>query len=72
MTDEVTEGRKEPLTDADLARMKADNLEEFPHHIVDGDPKKQAYLCEDCDHRRTCVFSMDPYNTPGDCCLAAK
>jgi hypothetical protein len=60
-----------PLTDEALAKAKADNLREFPHHIVDGDPTKQVYTCETCDERRTCPFSMDPYNT--DCeCLASK
>lgn len=60
-----------PLTDAQLTKIKADNLREFPDHIVDGDPTKQAYTCEDCSERRTCPFSMDPYNTVGDC-LAEK
>lgn len=59
------------LSDEDLAKAKADNLREFPHHIVDGDPTKQVYTCETCDARRICPFSMDPYNT--DCeCLASK
>lgn len=58
-------------SDEDLDKMKADNLKEFPHHIVDGDPTKKAYTCETCDERRTCPFSMAPYNTNGDC-LASK
>lgn len=60
-----------PHTDEDIAREKADLLREFPHHVIDGDPTKQVYTCEDCGARHTCPFSMDPYNTNGDC-LAEK
>lgn len=58
-----------PLTDENIARLKADNLKEFPHHA--GAPGAQVYTCENCDDRRLCPFSMDPYNTNGDC-LASK
>lgn len=58
-----------PLTEENIARLKARNLKEFPHHEV---PGGQSYLCESCDARRTCPFSMDPYNTVGDYCLADK
>jgi hypothetical protein len=68
MSVDVTNGRKVPLTDADIERMRLDNLKEFPHHLVFGG---HTYTCEECPHRYTCTLSMDPYNTSGDC-LASK
>lgn len=65
----MTDSRAVPLTDEQIAEMKADNLREFPHHEVKDGP---SYLCEKCEIRHTCPYSMDPYNTVGDFCLADK
>ncbi len=61
-----------PLTDADIVRLKAQNLKEFPDHAGYATPDGKVYLCEDCPIRHSCPFSMDPYNTVGDYCLADK
>jgi hypothetical protein len=60
-----------PLTDADIARIKAENLAAFPEHAAEATATGQVYNCERCDLRYTCPFSMDPYNTGCDC-LAGK
>ena len=63
-----------PITDTDIARLKAELLVAFPEHAkpdnADGTPA-EVYTCESCDARHTCPLSMDPYNTGGDC-LAGK
>lgn len=67
----MTADRLTPLTDEDLARMKAELLTEFPDHADYADKDGHVYTCETCDACRTCPLSMDPYNTSGDC-LAEK